>query len=299
VHVDWYYTVGSDECCESCLECTDYCESCDTRRWESEECSCEEGGIRQYSFKPTARFHGDDAHGTYLGLELEIERRSAGLASLIDNTEIAFPSGFYFKHDGSLDHGVEMVSHPASLDVWQQRLPRLTEILDSARSYGMRSWNTSTCGIHVHVSAAAFGSYAHRLRFAQLFYRNANAWQTFAGRESTQWASFDESRVVFEHLKGLKRDGYARGLKRYVAVNMCNAETLEVRIFRGTLIASRVMADLESVHAAVEYTRGMSCRDALNGALEFGAFRVWLSRSGKYANAAHLMSRKNQANEEN
>lgn len=58
--------------------------------------------------------------------------------------------------DGSLESGIEIVSHPMSLDYHCNEMP-LAQVLEEARSLRYRSHGAGTCGLHVHVSRRAFG----------------------------------------------------------------------------------------------------------------------------------------------
>ena len=62
----------------------------------------------------------------------------------------------YCKHDGSLDDGFEIVTHPMSLEYHINEMP-WCEVLGKAQQLGYRSHQANTCGLHVHVSRKAFG----------------------------------------------------------------------------------------------------------------------------------------------
>ena len=62
----------------------------------------------------------------------------------------------YCKHDGSLDDGFEIVSHPATLEYHTNTIP-WKKILDEALEMGYYSHNSGTCGLHVHINRAALG----------------------------------------------------------------------------------------------------------------------------------------------
>ncbi|MGN0597949.1 MAG: hypothetical protein ACI4J1_11555 [Ruminiclostridium sp.] len=80
-----------------------YCESCYHNH---------SGCIHEYSFKPDPIFHGDGSR--FFGVELEIDE--AGKDN--DNAEFILSKGnrfaehIYIKSDGSLDEGMEIVTHP-------------------------------------------------------------------------------------------------------------------------------------------------------------------------------------------
>jgi preprotein translocase subunit Sec63 len=67
--------------------------------------------------------------------------------------------------------------------------------------------------------------------------------------------------------------------ERYCAVNLSNADTIEVRIFRGSLNERRVRSAIESIDCAIQYTRTLSVHDINQGALKFGMFADWVNEN--------------------
>ena len=107
-----------------------YCESCyqQLRR----------GGIHSYDYKPLPIFYG--AGPRYFGVELEID----GAGEYDSNADKILAIGnhdeprVYCKHDGSLDEGFEIVSHPATLDSHMHSFP-WEQMMDAAVAMGYRS----------------------------------------------------------------------------------------------------------------------------------------------------------------
>jgi hypothetical protein len=146
----------------------------------------------------------------------------------------------------------------------------------------MKSWDTGTCGLHVHISRAGFSGGAHQHRFLQLVYSNPEFYSTLAGREASHWAKFDD---VVQAKREYDEYGSTTGYKqwrsykhklarhndncsdRYSAVNTLNRHTLEMRIFRGSINGKVVKAALDLAHASVEYTRELRVPDVWASAL--------------------------------
>ena len=163
----------------------------------------------------------------------------------------------YCKHDGSLDDGFEIVSHPATLEYHTKTIP-WKKILDEALEMGYYSHNSGTCGLHVHINRAALGESVEEQEntIARIVYFFEKFWDKilrFSRRTETQadrWASrygcsMDNPK---ESLKGAKTSG----LGRYTAVNLTNTFTVELRIFRGTLRYKTFMATLQFVDLLCE-----------------------------------------------
>ena len=112
--------------------------------------------IQDYYYKPEPLFRGDGPR--YFGVELEIDGAGEDNSSAREVMEIANSNGLenlYCKHDGSLDDGFEMVTHPMTLDYHRKEMP-WKKILHCAVDMGYTSHQAGTCGLHVHVNRDAF-----------------------------------------------------------------------------------------------------------------------------------------------
>lgn len=293
---DWDYTfVDGDAYCNECCENRfTWCENCE--EWRGSRCTeCDPRSrvIHDYSYKPTPIFHntGEDdfnfAHSSvpYMGIELEIENRgsvsTAGLSDTFhewDENE----ENFYLKYDGSLSNGFEIVSHPRTLESWKELSSDFQAILDKLGEMGARSWNTKTCGLHIHVSKNSFKSEFHMAVFNMLFSRNAYDWQRVAGREST-YARFD--RLQGNAVKLAKNNCDSN---HFDAINLSPEHTIEIRIWKPSLRFGRVLADLEFVESARLYTAKLTSHDVMNGALNFFTYAQTLD-AWSYPNARRVL----------
>jgi hypothetical protein len=296
-----YVVDRQEHWCESCLNDAYYCESCD--EWNSDGCdSCsDEDGIRiihDYSYRPDAIFHSTDKNERlFFGLEIEVEardnlRESAEYAHQLESMDLA-----YLKHDGSLNSGFEIVTHPMSHEFFKNEASDFFAVIEGLRSrHGIRvkSWDTRTCGLHIHISRTGFNGGSHMHRFLNLVYSNPDFYSTLAGRTSDQWAKFTDiwQREYKRDANGERvwseDNGYEitdkrtfahklsadRNSDRYSAVNTNNRETLEMRIFRGSVNGDTIKAQIDLAHASVEYTRTLTVQDVRNGALSADLF-MW------------------------
>ena len=257
--IDNFYwsSLHDDTRCGDCYNISTECDDCGAEYGEEDGHSCDDRR-RQYSeyvkshdYKPDPRFWGTGNY--YLGFELEIEDTDNNYTA---GAELAFLSmnpipnrkyRGYLKTDGSLDCGFEIVSHPHTLEEYQKNFP--WDMLTKLKRLQFRSWNTSTCGLHVHVSRTAFNDDDHQIRFIKLIYDNQRQVQRIAGR-STNYASFSDAGKIIPKVKYKNQSN-----GRYAAVNVEPENTLEVRVFKGSLHIPRVLSGLEFVQSVVEYTR--------------------------------------------
>jgi hypothetical protein len=287
---DRYYPNDSNTTyCENCRDNLNYCEDCDEYYVQS----CDEHSdeysqvVHDYSYRPDPIFHSTDKEeNLFFGIEIEVEAptnrgESSEYANRLEDMELA-----YLKADGSLQCGFEIVTHPMTHDFYKNEAHELWTTLDNLRSnYGVKSWGTRTCGLHIHISRTGFKNPPHMHRFLNLIYSNEDFYSALAGRSASRWAKFDDVSMAVP--TGVDEDGYmqykssrsfkdkindGRHTDRYSAVNTQNAATLEMRIFKGSLKPSNVMSQLDLAHASVEYTRNMTIQEVRSGSLSTDSF---------------------------
>jgi len=284
-----------------------YCEGCCERQqnYEDDEENDRDnydrndiGSLTEYD--PTLRFHSMESnavtvvrgqpdfgdHRLYMGFELETESDGDHLIEggrMIVNDM----SGNAFLHtDGSLNRGMEIVTHPGTLDYYMNVFP--WEPITKLKRMGFTAWNSDTCGLHIHVSRSAFTSETHMWKFIYFIYKNRLKMIQFAGRESARYAAFDlekflrsnegwggndeaERNTIIDYVKGKKRNP-----ERYCAVNMQNSGTMELRFFRPSLTVTTVQGCLQLCDAMYNYTKEITTQDVMqNDALGFDKFTAW------------------------
>ena len=303
---------AGDGCCSECLE--------QREANERERSDNGDGLIDSYSADaPNKRF---GTGPNYLGVELEVEVKggySIGQPARIAKEKLG--DFVILKSDGSLSNGFEIVTCPASLDEQRKRWGAFLDCPPPS----LRSFNTDTCGLHVHCSRNEGRTMltkaqilADRLNVDRIFnsidphtiddmrqhpcsrqmpehYADATdtpeqmerrqlvyTWLTYyggspslprrkvlsdltvakivcfvnarnnrkfmsviAGRTSDQWARMKQ--------KSKLSDGAKKNPMRYEAVNLQNANTIEFRIFKGTLKKESVFKAIEFCAALVAF----------------------------------------------
>ena len=118
---------------------------------------------------------------------------------------------------------------------------------------GYRSHQAGTCGLHVHVSRAAFGkTYQEQdSAIARVLYFFEKHWEEllkFSRRTPRQLEHWAARYGYKEHPKDIL-DQAKKGTNgsRYTCVNLQNDSTIEFRIFRGTLKYNTLIATLQLV----------------------------------------------------
>lgn len=232
---------------EARFDCDDdaYCGSCYQRIHKSQ-------AINDYCYKPSPVFYGSGER--FFGVELEIDEggedgdNAAELLQIVNQGEELA----YCKHDGSLNDGFEIVTHPMTLDFHQTEMP-WKPLLQRAVSLGYLSHQAETCGLHVHVNRTAFGAaeaqqdacIARILYFFEKHWEELLKFSRRTSRQLNEWAARygykEQPCEILDHAK----KGYHNG--RYSCVNLQNRNTIEFRIFRGTLKWNTLIATLQLV----------------------------------------------------
>lgn len=188
----------------------------------------------------------------YFGVELEVDGAGESYANarMVLEKANACEDHAYCKHDGSLDSGFEIVTHPMSLEYQCQNMP-WGEVLDSLKDMGYTSHNAGTCGLHCHISRDALGDTQEEQEdtIARILYFLEKHWEElvkFSRRTQNQlerWAARygykDSPKEILKKAKG--------GYGRYTCLNLSPDETIEFRMFRGTLKKNTILATLQLI----------------------------------------------------
>ncbi len=251
---DRYYTSCTD--CGCTIPYDDaYYDSEDEERYDPRCYSChcrhaDERAIHDYYYKPEPIFLGTGSR--YLGVELEIDGAGESNVNAAKIAEIANhgEKRIYIKHDGSLDDGFEIVTHPMTLDYHRNKMS-WARVLEEAKELEYLSHKAGTCGLHVHVNRTAFGETeaAQEEVIARILYFFEKHWEELlkfsrrTRKQLQQWADRyglkEQPQDILKHAKGNRQ--------RYTAVNLTNRETVEFRMFRGTLKLNTLIATLQLV----------------------------------------------------
>jgi hypothetical protein len=224
------------------------------------------GTIHGHAFKPRLDFIGRGPY--YYGVELEVEcPRTVDTMDYAAKIERLFEGFVFIKRDGSLEYGFEIVSCPATLEEHRLRWGKL--LLNPPE--GLRSYRTQTCGLHVHcsrtpLSALTVGKMLAFMGHAQ----NRRFIETIAQRPHGRFSKFVPKDVT--HARYNDPD-------RYQALNVQNTDTVEFRLFKGTLRQQSFFKSLEFCDALIHFSLpgARSYRDAHR----LSEFLPWVSAHRK------------------
>lgn len=218
-----------------------------------------------HSSKREQRVQPDDwtrQHSRYLGVELEVEvqeSRNRGdcaksLNDVINDGEVG--RKVFFESDGSLNNGFEIITQPISLPAHRELWKWLQ---NKSLVKGLKSHQTTTCGLHVHVSRSSLSA----LQIGKIV-----AFVNAPENESLMTAiarRYGQAATGYCRIKDKSKIGKAhKSEDRYEAVNVTPRNTIEFRIFKGSLKYESVISAVEFTNAMVEFTKpysGYGCND--------------------------------------
>ena len=244
--------------CNNCYDNMFVCSSCNQRLfkenhydaglcrhcWEDERKAINQDHLA----KAPLDFQGKGPN--FYGIELEVEtderldRRTVYAKKILK----LFGRFVIIKHDGSIvdkngrNVGFEIVTVPASQEVQKEKWNDFFNNLPK----GMRSYDTSTCGLHIHCSRKPLTplTIAKMLLFMNSR-DNLPFIKVIAGRDANKYCKIQD-KTYKDASPRLPHD-------RYEALNLANAATVEFRIFRGTLKRESLFKSLEFCAALVQF----------------------------------------------
>lgn len=171
----------------------------------------------------------------YMGFELETENSEGEYveakicASEIHSIFNDIPVST--EEDGSLDDGFEFITSPMTYEFHNKLSKEYIEVMDAYNKYNMISNNH--CGLHVHINRNYFDDVdAGILNILTIFDKFWSELEEFSRRDIDRldrWARKPSGTP--QQFLNESKNGRAN---RYSAVNLCNDNTIEFRIFKST-----------------------------------------------------------------
>jgi hypothetical protein len=232
--------------------------------------------IRDYHCGPELVFYGKDT--PHIGVELEVEVKDNERQEIAEGLHYHNDDLFWTEEDGSINYGFEIVSMPCSLEYHQNSFP-WKAMVEYLSEQGCRSHDTTTCGLHVHVS---IGNMTREQLSDLVFFVHTQKTmlETLARRGSNGYTKFKDVK------KGDTTLSYNRD--RYEAVNLQNDNTIEFRLWRGTLKYDTLIATIELSHAIVEFIK-VYAKDLESTTATYHDFIRYINDNECYTNARAYM----------
>ena len=257
--------------------------------------------LKRFDWRPDTykKEHNHEVNKVFLGFELEagfLTSEARQMKALVLVNEALQGHG-YTKHDGSIPHyGFEVVSQPMTLAV--HRCTQWDKVLNTMRSVGMHTEDgeyhdtrgdgstLTPCGLHVHVSRDAL-TYRQWIILDRMIQHYSDMWEVLSRREASNYCRFKG--VPSSRRRSIKRF-YGISDNRYEAINFCNCNTVEFRMFNSTLDYDTLMATLEVVHAAVNWAANVSTATLIKSNMWSDFIRT-VNKPAKYPYASKYVTK--------
>lgn len=216
--------------------------------------------IYEYYYEPSSlNFHKLSKEKLFFGIEIEMEanrdnynyeERDETIQEFSDFIDEQYGKYWYCKTDGSLECGLEVVSHPFSFEYYTKYKNEFIQpILNEAILKEFDSYNTITCGQHIHITNR-FNTF-HLYKLLHFVHKN---------KEFIDGISQRKNKLDFERWcrlgiadKLVKDQAKDKCSGKYFAVRI-KGKTVEIRIFKGTLKYESVCKNIEFCHALYMFT---------------------------------------------
>ncbi len=230
----------------------------DSESWICTNCAASVfKAVHEYSYKPIPIFIFKDKppkDGRYFGLEIEVSRVDGKERSIHDVAHIVDTVSesqrlFYMKPDSSVWNGIEIVSHPMSMDFITNEYA-WDKFYACLRDVGMSAEHES-CGLHVHMGKDDM-SQTHRVLYSMFFNYQRTRTVAIAQRENPTFAYFKD----IARINGSgNRAEFCQTYNRHEALNWANSHTVEIRVFKGTDSPDILKAYVEYCDAVYRFSR--------------------------------------------
>jgi hypothetical protein len=249
-----------------CSDCLNYCDECDNHHCNECKCDCHEDvdlhsyhrypEIKNYTAKAEWEFVKQPwENTTFLGIELEISFPHDNKDSFFKVTKEKLNGLCFWKHDGSIDETEEAIGPGGELVVTphtyqSHRKLNWKEILEAFSGAGGISYDAKSCGIHIHTNRDNLTKRdMDKLRaFFVMHY-------PFILKFSRRTPSHLKNYAFIPDVDQLERwNKNPLCMDRHVCLNLTE-DTLEFRIFRGTLNPTRFRACLQFVDAMINFVK--------------------------------------------
>lgn len=212
--------------------------------------------------------YSEPENALYMGIELEVDIAgcNSDAATCFDECFSVHgdPEFVMFEEDGSICDGFEIITNPATLAFHRQIRHCYEDGFRNLVRRGYRSFNTNSCGLHIHVNRSYFGAHdgiqdeniEKVLMIVDKFWDKILIFSRRDAMSAERWAA-----KLNKSPKEIVEDMREHNLGRYNCVNLCPVNTIEFRIFKGTLNPHSFFASLELVNNICEFARNHTVYD--------------------------------------
>jgi hypothetical protein len=190
----------------------------------------------------------DEDDPIFYGLEVEVDsgHHKREVAEYLEDT---LGDYFYCSNDGSLSPaGFEAKTVPCSLRYHMSDFP-WSDFREIIRSYDYKSHNTSTCGLHIHMSRDGITD-VDFVKMGLFWYSHVPFIEKIARRGMTGYC---EGKSWKSHLHSMKNQKWKANSSPRESLNFGSTQGVEVRAFKGTLNINTILASIQLLDLLIKW----------------------------------------------
>jgi hypothetical protein len=270
---DMYYTYYDYYVCERCYQQRYFtCAECgniyhfynvnNTVDTLCQKCYQQKYYIAPYDYSPDKIiFYSNNESrkdNLHIGIELEIQGEEYNsLANFVKTIKSNYSNNdmFYLKEDGSLNsYGVEIVSHPMTYKYIMTQLEWFN-VFSFMKQHNMN--DTDDCGLHFHLDKKYLTN--DNIKVIDFIVNNFSlCFHNICGREYNQLSRY--CKTTYKDIN----DWGLNTTDRYVAVNLENEETVELRFCKSTADYDTFIERLKMICAIVQFAKKYKIQNIYN-----------------------------------
>lgn len=208
----------------------------------------------------------------YMGFELEFDSPDLSIGNrdnkinVIQTSNNIFNSNnyLYYMNDGSLKHGLEMISQPSTFNFYLSNYKKLNTLFNYISSAGFSAMQTS--GLHIHFNKDYFmrdhrtQDEVYQQRIENLLFLVDKFWNNLVYMSRRRYSKIKRWSDKFEKgPKELVEDmKYGQYENKYHVLNFLHSTTIEFRIYSSTLNIDDFFAILELTYNIIRAAKNES-----------------------------------------
>jgi hypothetical protein len=245
----------------------DYCSRIFSTSHGSGKCNCRSRpgtNLNRHDYRPLfKKYFITPFDSVYFGIEFEVS--SPQRTDAFDRfrgtdlgARIAKLPWMYFKHDGSVNSGFEIVTMPLSWEWIHENIEKFKPIFQLAKE-GYKAKTEQTCGLHIHMNKDAFTSF-HLYKFSAFHHVHSKFALWVSERINFNYINrYSQFQALSPFEIKLKNGG-----NRYNIVNVANLPSVEYRLFQGAVSEFSLLKAIEYLKSIYDFTKVHTLDDISN-----------------------------------
>ena len=202
----------------------------------------------------------------HVGTEIEVHNHDGTDPSDAEAVHYILGDYVVFERDCSIEPGFEIITRPGSIATHMGMYDKLAEACRELVSRGYNSHNSNLCGLHVHIDRDYFGrdTLHQELAESKILWMFAKHWENlvrfsrrknFGYCEKVRYTNYSGEPIT---VKKLVQENRSNASGHYRAVNIENSNTIEIRLWRGSIRPETIKATLKFTARIAELVKKVS-----------------------------------------